>query len=140
MTTSSATQVRPGPALARRAVAVFLILHGVAHLVGAQAALIAVRGDTSVAYLLGGWDVAGTVLYALTAAWIAAAAGYVVAAAWIWSLRSHWRAVLLAVTAESLVLSVLALPPAVAGVAIDVVLLAAVAFWRPRTTERGPRT
>lgn len=109
----------------RRLTAVFLVLHGIAHLVGAQAAVDAAGASSTVPHLFGLWEAGGPALPVLAVGWVAAAAGFVVAALWMWARRPHWWEAAVAVTILSLVLSLLALPQAVAGVVIDLVLLAA---------------
>ncbi len=108
---------------ARRGIAVFLVLHGIAHLVGAQAAIDAAGGGEPVPYLFGAVDVTGAWASVLAVAWVAAAAGCAFAAAWLWTHHVRWWDATVVVLGVSLVLSVGALPQAIAGVVIDVVLL-----------------
>jgi hypothetical protein len=105
--------------------ALFLVLHGFAHLVGTAGSLTAIDEGTSVPYLGGRWDVsdAGT-LRLLALLWAIAAVGYLVvaiatSAGWPWA-----RTALIGVTVFSLLLSLAALWVAVVGVVIDVALLA----------------
>jgi hypothetical protein len=119
--------------LARRLLALFLLLHGVAHLVGVTSALDAIEGPPA-EYLAGAWTVeAAPALYTIAVAWAIAAAAYALAAAWTWTGRRGWPTVMLAVTLYSLVLSTVALPMAIAGVVIDIVLLGVVVLWRTGT-------
>lgn len=122
-TTSSTSHVTDLPT-ARRLAAAFLVLHGIAHLVGAQAAIEAAGTGSTAPYLFGLWAAGGPALPMLAIGWVAGAAGFVVAAAWMWARRPHWWEAVVAVTILSLVLSALALPQAAAGVVIDLVLLA----------------
>lgn len=119
-----------------RFVAVLLALHGVAHLVGTQDALRAAEGAT-VPYLFGAWHLAGAASYVVAAAWTAAALGFAWAAFATWEERPGWTRTLVVVTAGSLALSLLALPQAVVGVTIDLVLLTLAWGWSP-TTPRLP--
>lgn len=130
VTTTSPTAHPTDLPTVRRLAAVFLVLHGIAHLVGAQAAVEAAGAGTSVPYLFGLWEAGGPALPILAIGWVAGTAGFVVAAAWTWARRPHWWAAAVAVTVVSLLLSLLALPQAVAGVVIDLVLLAAAVVVR----------
>ena len=112
-----------GAEWARRGIAVFLVLHGIAHLVGAQAAIEAVGGGERVSYLFGVLDVGGAWASVLAVAWVAAAAGCAFAAAWLWTHHVRWWDATVVVLGFSLVLSIGAMPQAIAGVVIDVVLL-----------------
>ena len=130
------TRGRTVSVLARRAAAVFLVLHGIAHGVGAQAAVTAAGEGESVAYLWDRVDLASAgALYVVAAAWVVVAVAFVAAAVALWRNRSRWPALLGVVAAASLALSVFAMPMAVAGVVINVVLLAAVAL-RSRNAQQ----
>ena len=132
----SSTPSRTQP-LARRFLAVFLILHGVAHLVGAQDAWESV-GSGAVAYLWGAWTVSTpALLWLLAAAWAATAVAYTHAAWLLWDRRPGWLRAVTLTTAASLGLSLLAMPLAVAGVVIDVLLLTVVAAARPGFAPRA---
>lgn len=119
-----------------RSVAVLLALHGVAHLVGTQDALRAAEGAT-VPYLFGAWHLAGAASYVIAVAWAVAALGFAWAALATWEERPGWTRTLVLVTVGSLVLSLLALPQAVVGVTIDLVLLTLAWGWSP-TPPREP--
>jgi hypothetical protein len=120
----SSAKARSAP-LARRFLAVFLVLHGFAHLVGAQGSWESASAGTAAEYLWGAWTIsAPALLWVLAVAWSAAAVAYAHAAWLLWGLREGWLTALLLATAASLVLSILAMPMAVAGVVINVVLLA----------------
>ncbi len=112
-----------GTEWARRGIAVFLVLHGIAHLVGAQAAIEAAGDGAAAELLFGAVEVTGAAASALAVAWIAAAAGFAFAAAWLWVHHVRWWEAVVAVVGISLLLSALALPQAVAGVVINLVLL-----------------
>jgi hypothetical protein len=124
----------------RLALAAFLVLHGVAHLVGAVGAFTAAEEGSSVEYLFGAWTISDPMLLRLVgAAWVAAAVGYAVVA-WGIAARTRWGiSALVGVTAFSLVLSVAALGAAWIGVLIDVAILVTVAITRGRgaTLERA---
>lgn len=109
----------------RRFLAVFLILHGFAHLVGAQDSWESASRGAVVEYLWGAWTISATaLLWLLAAAWAATAVAYAHAARLLWDLRAGWLKALAITTIASLVLSLLAMPLAVAGLVIDVLLLA----------------
>ena len=108
---------------ARRGIAVFLVLHGIAHLVGAQAAIEAAGGGEPVELLFGSLELTGAGATVTAVAWIALAAGFAFAAAWLWSHHVRWWDAAVVVVGASLLMSVLSLPQAVAGVVINVVLL-----------------
>lgn len=107
----------------RRGIAVFLVLHGIAHLVGAQAAIGAAGDGDPVELLFGSLEVTGGAATALAVAWIGVTAGFAFVAAWLWTHHVRWWEATVTVLVASLVLSVLSLPQAVAGVVINVVLL-----------------
>lgn len=127
----------PAPGI-RHLVAVFLGLHGVAHLVGLQGALQAVEDGEPLPYLMGTWEVgSSSALYALAVAWGVGAVAMVVAAVWLWALRPGWWATLVAMAALSLALSVLALWMAWIGVVINVGLLVGAWLWHRSATAEG---
>jgi hypothetical protein len=134
----------------RRLLALFLSLHGVAHLVGTDTAFQAlkqqtvlvylVEQETTVDYLLGHWQVGQqAILLLIGASWTAVAVGFLMAARWLWHLRPGWWVRLVSVTAASLVLTVIALPQAWIGVLIDVSLLAGL-FWTGSFAGRWKET
>lgn len=111
----------------RRFLALFLILHGVAHLVGAQDAWESAGSGAAVVYLWGAWTISAVaLLWVLAVAWAAIAIAYAHAAWLLWDQRAGWFRALGLITIASLALSLLAMPLAVAGVVIDVILLAGV--------------
>ena len=89
-------------------------------------------------YLFGAVDVGGAWASVLAVAWVAAAAGCAFAAGWLWTHHVRWWDATVAVLGFSLVLSVGAMPQAIAGVVIDVVLLA-VAFLVRREAQDDVR-
>lgn len=112
-----------------------MISHGVAHLVGAVAALIAARDSEPVAYFFDRADISDrSLLWALGAGWIVVALGYVAVAVAEWVNQSSWRSWLMAVTIVSLLLTVAALPATVWGVLIDLGILAWLLGARTRRT------
>ena len=131
---------------ARRLAAILLALHGIAHLVGTDAALSTARQQTtspyfvdritSVDYLFGYWSVSDqTTLLLLGAAWAVVAVAFLVASRWLWHLRPGWRIRLATAASASLVLCVAALPETWIGVPINVSVLAillAAAVTAPR--------
>ena len=120
-----------------RALAVFLFLHAIAHLVGTQASFVAADEGKTLAYLGGAWDVSDpTVLRLLGVAW-AVVGVLTIVAAWAFWVGSPRRVTLLVVaTVPSLILAIAALWMAVVGVVIDVVLLG-LAAWMTVAKRRG---
>ena len=82
MTEVPARHLRRSTTTPRRVLALFLVLHGVAHLVGAQAAFAA--GAQGIGYLGDAWKATGATLVALGTIWALLAAGFAVAAALLW--------------------------------------------------------
>jgi hypothetical protein len=121
------------PTIARRALAVFLALHGVAHLAGTSDVFARASDGRSVDWLGGAWTVADPLtLRAFGAVWALVAAAYVAVALVTWAGRPGWVRALLAVTAASLVLVTVALWTSVVGLVIGVALLAGAAAARAR--------
>jgi hypothetical protein len=125
--------------LIRRAAAAFLVAHGVAHLVGFVGSwqLGQLRdAPYTTAILNGAIDVGDAGMRVMGVLWLAAAAAVIGAAVATWRGELRMVAVL---TIGSLVVCVLGLPNAIAGVAIDAVILAAlVAITLLRPTALGP--
>ena len=112
------------PAL-MRVFAVFLGLHGIAHLAGTSDSFTKAADGESVDYLAGAWTLSDpTLLRAVGVVGALIGAAFVFAAAITWLRRPQWPHVLAAVSAVSLVVVVVALWSSIVGVVIDVVLLA----------------
>lgn len=110
---------------ARRLLALFLLLHGLAHLAGTSDAFSRASGGKSVDYLAGGWSVSDpTSLRLLGVLWMLVAVAFVAAAVVTWAGGTAWPRVLWWVASASLAIVVVALWSSVIGVVIDVVLLA----------------
>jgi hypothetical protein len=108
-----------------RVFAVFLGLHGVAHLAGTSDSFTKAADGASVDYLAGAWTLSDpTLLRAIGVVWALVGAGFLFAAAITWMRRPEWPRVLAAVSALSLVVVIIALWSSVVGVVIDVALLA----------------
>jgi hypothetical protein len=108
-----------------RVFAVFLGLHGVAHLAGTSDSFTRAAEGESADYLAGAWTLSDpTLLRAVGVVWALVGAAFVFAAAITWMRRPEWPHVLAAVSALSLVVVVIALWSSVVGVVIDVALLA----------------
>jgi hypothetical protein len=111
-----------------RVFAVFLGLHGVAHLAGTSDSFTKAADGDSVDYVAGAWVLSDpTLLRAVGVVWALVGAVFVFAAAITWMRRPEWPRVLAAVSALSLVVVVIALWASVVGVVIDVALLAVAA-------------
>jgi hypothetical protein len=123
----------PLNALARllpRAFAVFLVLHGLVHVVGFTNpwGLGAPKGvEYSTAILNGSVEVGDAGVKALGFVWLAAVAAFVVVGAMVWRGHPWARRATVAVTLGSLALCAIGLPNARYGLAIDVAVLAALA-------------
>lgn len=121
----------------RRVLAVFLAIHGFAHLVGTTEAISAIGDDTSVDYILGQWTITSTGLLAGSAAlWTAVAVGFAAVGVATWIDTPRWPSALAAVTSVSLILCLVALPQAAIGAVINVVLLATGVTLLNRRLER----
>ncbi len=117
----------------RTVVALVLAVHGLIHLIGFVVPwrITEVEGFTYTTTAVWGrielGDAGARVLGVL---WLPAAVAFVVAAYGIWQCAA-WAVPLTAVTAVvSLALSVLGAPAAVAGIAINVVILAMIAYFQ----------
>lgn len=105
---------RPLPSM-QLALALFLILHGIAHLVGVRAAFWpSITQLTRSSYL--GRKLGGVV-------WLLLALGFLASAALLLAARESWTMVLLGSAAGSLAMCLLAWPEAKIGLVIDVVLV-----------------
>jgi len=110
---------------APQALAVFLVLHGVAHGVGTAESFESAAEGSAVGYLGGLWSLSDpALLRTIGVLWALVAVAYLVPAWGYWGAASWRRRALVAVTVPSLALSVVALWAAVLGVAIDGLLLA----------------
>lgn len=129
----SSLHTRAAP-VGRRALSVFLVLHGLAHLVGAQGSWEATSTGTPPEYLWGFWTIsAAPLLWLLAVAWAATAVAYAHASWLLWELRQGWLKAVTTATTVSMVLSIFAMPMAVAGVVINAILLAGVlVLWQRR--------
>lgn len=108
-----------------RVLAVFLGLHGVAHLAGTSDSFTKAADGEAVDYLAGTWTHSDpTLLRAVGVVWAVVGAAFVFAAAITWMRRPAWPRVLAQVSAFSLVVVVIALWSSVVGVVIDVAVLA----------------
>jgi hypothetical protein len=126
-------------ALLPRAFAVFMILHGLVHVVGFTVpwGLGGPRGvEYSTSILNGSIQVGDAAVKAIGFVWLAAAVAFVVVGAMLW--RGHrWASrATVALVLGSLVLCAVNLPGAKFGLAIDVVLLAVLAVASDRLIAR----
>lgn len=115
----------------RIALAVLMVLHAVAHLPGflvpwRLASIPEMPYRTTV--LAGRLDLGDGGMRMMGAAWLLAALTFVLAAAGAAGARGWWMPVAVAAAVVSLVLSVLGLPAARIGVAVNLVILAALAL------------
>lgn len=122
-----------------RLLAVFLALHGVAHVAGTTDSLRLAGDGQAIDYLGGAWTISDpAALRALAVAWAAAGIAFLALAVLVWLRPARARLPLAAAAAASLVLGVLALPAAVVGVVIDAALLV-LAWWAPAGILGGER-
>ena len=128
-----------GRPLWRRLFAVFVGLHGLAHLAGAGDLLDRARDGRS-AGLLGGALTASApaTVSAIGVAAALVAFGYVGTAVAIWQLDPRWPKLLRTVTIASLVVVVLTLWASLAGVFIDAALLVVASRASRGDAMRGP--
>jgi hypothetical protein len=115
----------------RLLVAAVLAVHGLIHLIGFLVPwrIAQVEGFAYRTTALGGSvELGATGVMIVGVAWLAIAVGFVVAAVGVWR-RSAWALGLTAALATaSLVVCILGLPETVAGIVVNVVILAAVAW------------
>jgi hypothetical protein len=127
--------------IARRAVAVLLALHGIVHLIGFLVPWRLMATPEFPYTTTAAWGVlelgdAGTRFVGLLM--LGLAGGFVVAAIGVWR-RAPWAVpVTVGVAVVSLVACVLQSPAAILGVAIDLVILAAVGLTRLRAEGQHP--
>ena len=115
----------------RIAFAVFLALHGVAHLVGFAGSfqLGEFRGKPLDTTLLGGRiDVGRGGIRAMGVAWLLTAVAFVAVAGAVWADAAGWPTLTAVVAGVSLVLSVLGWPAARVGVFLNLAILAGIAL------------
>lgn len=111
--------------LPARALAAFLVLHGIAHLAGTSTVLGKAANGESAEYLAGTWTVSDpALLRTLGVLWALTGAAFVIVAIAVWRQHPNWRRVLAAVSLASLLVIVVALWSSTAGVIIDIGLLA----------------
>jgi hypothetical protein len=111
------------PALTR-ALAIFVALHGIAHVAGTSDSFTTAADGESVDYLAGAWTIADpTLLRVLGVLWVLLGAAFVVAAVAVSMRRPNWPRLLGAVALVSLAVVVVAVWSSTVGVAIDVALL-----------------
>ena len=127
----------------RHLLALFLVLHGLAHLASTSDLLSRVADDRAAGFLGGAWTVADPAV--LGAAAVAAglvAFAYLGMAAALWTASPGWPRLLRTVTLASMVVVVLSLWASVVGLLIDAAMLALAS--RPhlvcRTQRAGPVT
>jgi hypothetical protein len=115
----------------RIAIAVFLALHGFAHVVGFAGSFGLAESIPYKTTILGGTvDLGDIGIRAFGLLWLVAAGAFLVASAAAMTGQAWWvKATLLAAVA-SLALSVMAIPEARIGVMLNVAILAAIAAWR----------
>jgi hypothetical protein len=127
-------------ALLPRLFAVFLILHGLVHLIGFTVPW-GLGGLRRVAYstwiLNGSIDLGDTAFKALGLVWLAAAVAFGVVGVMVWRGHPHARRATIVVVLGSLVLCTVGLPSSVFGLAIDVALLALLAAASDRVMGRA---
>ena len=120
------------PNIARRAAAVFLVAHGLAHVLGFIAAWKLGELDDvpySTLILNGTLDVGDLGIRVVGVLWLAAAIAFLVAAFVVWR-RGPTRTVAV-LTAFSLAVCLVGLPASIIGVSIDVAILAGLLLVRP---------
>jgi hypothetical protein len=126
------------PVVARRALAVFVAAHGLAHLVGTTRAFSSASDGRSLDWLAGNWTISdATTLRALGVLWAVLALAFVVTAVFIWAGRAEWPVLLWWAGLFSLVVVIIALWASVIGVVVDLALLAVA--WRAGTISHVRR-
>jgi len=121
------------------AFAAFMVLHGLVHVIGFTApwGIYAMRGvGYSTAILNGSIDIGDAASRALGLVWLAVSVAFVAVAVMLWRPHPLARRATVAVLLFSLVLCAIRLPGAVAGLGIDVVLLALLAVASDRLILR----
>ena len=111
--------------------AIFLILHGVIHLIGFLVPWGFMKIDTfkyTTTTLAGKIDLGPTGKRIEGLLWIVGAIGFVIAGIGLWMVTPWWFTLLVAVTLYSLVLCILGWPDSQYGVYINLVILAVLLF------------
>lgn len=117
----------------RIAIAIVLALHGFAHVVGFAGSFGLAESIPYKTTVLGGTvDLGDGGIRAFGILWLIAAAAFLVASAAAMTNQEWWTKALLVAAVGSLLLGMMALPEAGIGVAIDLLILGAVAAWRMR--------
>lgn len=110
----------------RVALAGFLLIHGVAHLVGFVVPWRIMQAEEmpyATTLLAGRLEVGDVGAKIVGLVWLALALAFVVASGWVWMERQGWADFVMVVAAVSLVFSILGLPAARLGIPINLVLL-----------------
>ena len=108
-----------------RALALFVGLHGLAHLAGTEETFGKAADGGSVEYLAGGWTVSDpTLLRAFGVVWALLGVALVLTALAVWTRRQAWPDLLALAAGASLTLVTVALWASVIGLLVDVALLA----------------
>jgi hypothetical protein len=115
----------------RIAIAIVLALHGFAHIVGFAGSFGLAESIPYKTTVLGGTvDLGDGGIRAFGILWLIAAAAFLVASAAAMTNQEWWTKAVLVAAVGSLLLGMMALPEARIGVAIDLLILGAVAAWR----------
>jgi hypothetical protein len=115
----------------RIAIAVFLALHGFAHVVGFAGSFGLAESIPYKTTILGGTiDLGDTGIRAFGLLWLVAAGAFLVASAAAMTGQAWWVKATLLATVASLALSIMAIPEARIGVMLNVAILAAITAWR----------
>jgi hypothetical protein len=115
----------------RIAIAIVLALHGFAHVVGFAGSFGLAESIPYKTTVLGGTvDLGDGGIRAFGILWLIAAAAFLVASAAAMTNQEWWTKAVLVAAVGSLLLGMMALPEARIGVAIDLLILGAVAAWR----------
>ncbi len=115
----------------RHIAAILLALHGVIHLIGFVTPwrIATLEGFTYRTTVFNGtWDIGSTGIQAVGLVWLALTFGFLAAGYGVWRGERWAAGVTGALAIVSLVVCALGLPEAAAGVVIDGVILAAVAY------------
>jgi hypothetical protein len=128
----------PAGRRARRVLATFVALHGLAHLAGTSDAFQRASDGAAVGYVGGAWTLSDpTALRALGLVWAVVAAAFLAAAIMTWAGAVAWPRPVGGVAAGSLVVAVAALWASAIGVVIDIALL--VVAWQVAARSRARR-